>query len=80
MGQLVAELDRIAQNHRIQRPSLLDGTFGTSQFQVGANANQTIVASTANLRTTVYGNNSELVFQCFRTGSRCSSDHGKSVP
>jgi len=36
---------------------LLDGTFGTQQFQVGANANQVIVATTANLRTNVYGNN-----------------------
>ncbi|MCO5111210.1 MAG: flagellin, partial [Burkholderiaceae bacterium] len=34
-----------------------DGTFGTQQFQVGANANQTIVAATANLRTNQYGNN-----------------------
>ena len=36
---------------------MLDGSFGTQQFQVGANANQTIVAATANLRTNVYGNN-----------------------
>ncbi len=36
---------------------LLDGSFGTQQFQVGANANQTIVAATANLRTSTYGNN-----------------------
>ncbi len=44
-------------NHRIQRHQLLDGTFGTQQFQVGANANQTIMAATANLRTNQYGNN-----------------------
>ena len=57
VGQLVAELDRIAQTTEFNGQKLLDGTFGTSQFQVGANANQTIVASTANLRTNVYGNN-----------------------
>jgi flagellin len=57
VGQLVAELDRIAQTTEFNGQKLLDGTFGTSQFQVGANANQTIVASTANMRTTVYGNN-----------------------
>jgi flagellin len=57
VGQLVAELDRISQTTEFNGQKLLDGTFGTQQFQVGANANQTIVAATANLRTTVYGNN-----------------------
>ena len=57
VGQLVAELDRISQTTEFNGQKLLDGTFGTSQFQVGANANQTIVASTANMRTSVYGNN-----------------------
>ena len=57
VGQLVAELDRIAQTTEFNGQKLLDGTFGTVQFQVGANANQTIVAATANLRTSVYGNN-----------------------
>ena len=57
VGQLVAELDRISQTTEFNGSKLLDGTFGTQQFQVGANANQTIVAATANLRTTVYGNN-----------------------
>ena len=55
--QLVAELDRIAQTTEFNGQRLLDGTFGTQQFQVGANANQTITAATANLRTNVYGNN-----------------------
>ena len=57
VSQLVAELDRVAQTTEFNGQKLLDGTFGTSQFQVGANANQTIVAATANLRTSVYGNN-----------------------
>ena len=57
VGQLVAELDRISQTTEFNGAKLLDGTFGTQQFQVGANANQTIVAATANLRTNVYGNN-----------------------
>ena len=55
--QLVSELDRISQTSEFNGQKLLDGTFGTQQFQVGANANQTIVAATANLRTSVYGNN-----------------------
>lgn len=57
VGQLVAELDRISQTTEFNGSKLLDGTFGTQQFQVGANANQTIVAATGNLRTSVYGNN-----------------------
>ena len=57
VNQLVAELDRVAQTTEFNGQKLLDGSFGTSQFQVGANANQTIIAATANLRTNVYGNN-----------------------
>ena len=57
VGQLVAELDRISQTTEFNGSKLLDGTFGTQQFQVGANSNQTITTSTANLRTNVYGNN-----------------------
>jgi flagellin len=57
VSQLVAELDRIAQTTEFNGQKLLDGTFGTAQFQVGANAGQTIVAATANMRTTQYGNN-----------------------
>ena len=57
VGQLVAELDRISLTTQFNGKNLLDGTFGTAQFQVGANANQTIVAATANMRTSVYGNN-----------------------
>ena len=60
VGQLVAELDRISQTTEFNGSKLLDGTFGTAQFQVGANANQTIIAATANLRTNVYGNNQNL--------------------
>ena len=54
VGQLVSELDRISQTTEFNGSRLLDGTFGTQQFQVGANSNQTITTSTANLRTNVY--------------------------
>ena len=57
VGQLVAELDRISQTTEFNGAKLLDGTFGTQQFQVGANANQTITAATANMRSSAYGNN-----------------------
>ncbi|GAB4088065.1 flagellin [Hydrogenophaga soli] len=57
VSQLVGELDRLAQSTEFNGQKILDGTFGTAKYQVGANANQTIVASTANMRTNVYGNN-----------------------
>ena len=60
VGQLVSELDRISQTTQFNGKNLLDGTFGTQKFQVGANANQTITAATANMRTSVYGNNQSL--------------------
>ena len=60
VGQLVGELDRISQVTEFNGSKLLDGSFGTQQFQVGANANQTITAATANVRTSVYGNNQVL--------------------
>ena len=57
VNQLVSELDRIATTTNFNGQKLFDGTFGTAQFQVGANANETISASTSNLRTNSYGNN-----------------------
>lgn len=57
VGQLAQELDRIATSTEFNGKKLFDGSFGTANFQVGANANQTITASTANLRTVNYGNN-----------------------
>jgi flagellin len=57
VNQLLSELDRISVSTEFNGQKLLDGTFGTANFQVGANANQTISASTGNFRTTAYGNN-----------------------
>ncbi|MEQ1882004.1 MAG: flagellin, partial [Burkholderiales bacterium] len=54
--QLISELDRIAQTTEFNGQKLLDGSFGSSVFQVGANANQTITATTANFSATKYGN------------------------
>lgn len=54
--QLAAELDRVAKTSEFNGLKLLDGSFGSATFQVGANANQTITATTANFRTNQYGN------------------------
>ena len=57
VGQLLSEADRISQTSEFNGLKLLDGSFGTATFQVGANAGQTIQATTANFRTNNYGNN-----------------------
>ena len=57
VGQLLSEADRISQTSEFNGMKLLDGSFGTASFQVGANAGQTIQATTANFRTNNYGNN-----------------------
>jgi len=55
VGQLTAELNRIAKATEFNGQKLLDGTFGTALFQVGANAYETIVATTSNFKTQQYG-------------------------
>ncbi|MDD5029482.1 MAG: flagellin [Rhodoferax sp.] len=57
VGQLTAELDRIAKTTQFNGQNILDGSFTSATFQVGANANQTIIATTANFSTSKYGNN-----------------------
>lgn len=54
--QLTAEVDRLSTTAEFNGLKLLDGSFGSATFQVGANANQTITATTANFRTAQYGN------------------------
>jgi flagellin len=54
-GQLLTELDRIGTNTQFNGRNILDGSLGSATFQVGANANQTITATTSNFRTSVYG-------------------------
>ena len=54
--QLTQELQRIATNTEFNGQKLLDGSFTSATFQVGANANQTITASSGNFQTNAYGN------------------------
>jgi flagellin len=54
-GQLLQELDRIATTTQFNGQTLLDGSVGSATFQVGANANQTIVATGSNFRNSTYG-------------------------
>ena len=55
VSQLTAELNRIAKTTEFNGTKLLDGSNATSLFQVGANANETIVATTNNFKTSQFG-------------------------
>ncbi len=57
VGQLTSELDRIAKTTQFNGQLILDGSMTSADFQVGANANQTISATTGNFNVASYGNN-----------------------
>jgi len=56
INQLKDELTRIADTTTFGGRKILDGTFGTSSFQVGAEANQTIEVSLTNASADKLGN------------------------
>ncbi|AMO35711.1 flagellin [Thauera humireducens] len=68
VNQLTAELDRIAKSTEFNGRKLLDGTFATATFQIGANAGQTIQATTANFSTSQYGG--------YRIGAQAAANSG----
>lgn len=55
--QLQNELTRIAETTTFGDKKLLDSSFGTAQFQVGSNANETIAVSLSGARATDLGAN-----------------------
>lgn len=69
-NQLTSELDRLSTTTQFNGQNLLDGTFGSANFQVGANANQVITATTGNFRTASFGN--------YRIGASVASSGGGS--
>ena len=56
--QLTSELNRIANTTEFNGQKLMDGSMGTANFQVGANAGQLISMTGSNFNTSTYGNNS----------------------
>ncbi|MBA6414940.1 flagellin [Colwellia sp. 6M3] len=52
---LQTELTRIAETTKFGDQTLLDGTFGTKSFQVGANANETIEMSLSSIKASDLG-------------------------
>jgi len=57
VGALQIELTRIAETTKFGSTNLIDGSFGTKQFQVGANANETINVSLSNMSADSIGSN-----------------------
>ena len=56
VAQLTTEIDRVATQTQFNGLNLLDGTFTAQQFQVGANAGQTItIAGIASARSAALG-------------------------
>jgi len=58
VNQLKQEMTRIAETTQFNGKNLLDGTLTSAQFQVGANANQTISFGINSARSADLGNNS----------------------
>jgi flagellin len=54
--QLISEIDRVANQVEYNGQSLLDGTFSSKSFQVGANSGQTLSVSVDSARSTDVGN------------------------
>ncbi len=57
VSQLQQELNRVANTTQFNGQNVLDGTLSNAQFQVGANANQTINFSIGSAQASAIGNN-----------------------
>ena len=57
VASLTQELDRVATTTQFNGQNVLDGSLTSTQFQVGANANQTINIGVASARSSDIGNN-----------------------
>lgn len=53
--QLLAEVQRNAQSTQFNGQNILDGSYTGAQFQIGANANQTILVNVGNSQTNALG-------------------------
>ena len=75
VNQLVAELNRFANTTEFNGMKLLNGDNSVAAFQIGANANQTITATTTDFRTNKYGS-----YQVGNaTATAAAADAGKGV-
>ena len=77
VNQLVAELNRFANTTEFNGMKLLNGDDPVSAFHVGANSNQTIVATTTDFRTNKYG--SYQIGNATATSSGATAGKGVSI-
>lgn len=68
---LQTEMTRIADTTTFGGQNLLDGSFGTKQFQIGSNANETIDVSLSDISANAIGN--------FTAGGSAGTKFGKDV-
>ncbi|HIF9116750.1 TPA: flagellin [Photobacterium damselae] len=68
---LQTEMTRIADTTTFGGQNLLDGSFGTKQFQIGSNANETIDVSLSDISANAIGN--------FTAGGSAGSKFGKDT-
>lgn len=73
VGQLIAEMDRISTNTKFGNVNLLDGTFTSQSFQVGANASETLSVTIASAASSSLGatttTSSAVTFGNFRSAN-----------
>ena len=55
VSSILSELDRLASTTQFNNRNLLDGTFQNAQFQIGANAGETVAFSIASVNTADLG-------------------------
>ncbi|GMV55819.1 MAG: flagellin [Betaproteobacteria bacterium] len=71
--QLKQEVDRIGNTTRFGSLKLLDGSLGNINFQVGANANETVTVSSRDARATALGSH-QLVADGTATGNTLAAN------
>ena len=71
--QLIAEIQRVGVSTQFNGQNLLDGAFQSAQFQVGANANQTINVGISGATTNLLG-----AYQASGTGVSAAAFDGDS--
>ncbi|GGA90367.1 B-type flagellin [Neiella marina] len=79
IAQLQKELTRIAETTTFGDRNLLDGTFGTESFQVGANANETIEVALAAFRASDMGSYQQQLSVASNAGQVVSAGLGGAV-
>lgn len=65
VSQIIQEIDRIASTTEFNGIKLLNGTFTAQQFQVGANANQTVAVTIADAASASLGSTTNIAFDNF---------------